>query len=285
MDLSYKFSNVADRYINYILKPRVNKQDREISYMEQWKSFFLVDDIREIKKKDVADARDRFFDHRKGNARGTGKVAVNRAMARLKHFFNVCADQWGLIPSSPATGLKPFEENKTKLAFLTTAEILRLLQECELSKNEDMYLFALMLLVSGARKSEILNLRFEEFNYEEMSAKLSHQKNGTPGKLYFNEEVMGLVKLKRRTEGLLFEHRYIDKGFKNAGRRAGVPAISPHGLRHTFASHFAMSNASSQEVKEALRVSSMAMVMRYAHLTPSHTHGKVAAVTNKWSKL
>lgn len=274
---------MADRYIKYILKPRVNNQDREISYIEQWKAFFLVDDIREIRKKDVADARDRFFEHKQGNSRGTGKVAVNRALARLKHFFNVCSDQWGLIPSSPATGLKPFQENKIKLVFLTTAEIFKLLMECQRSKNKNMYLFGLMLLVSGARKSEILNLRLEQFDYQDMSATLLHQKNGKPGKLYFNEEVMELIKAKRRTSGLLFEHRYLDKGFKNAGRRAGVPDISPHGLRHTFASHFAMSNASSQEVQEALRVSSLGMVQRYAHLTPSHTSGKVANVTKEWS--
>jgi integrase len=43
-----------------------------------------------------------------------------------------------------------------------------------------------------------------------------------------------------------------------------------HDLRHTFASWAVQQGATLQEVKDLLGHSSLAMVMRYAHLSPEH---------------
>ena len=43
-----------------------------------------------------------------------------------------------------------------------------------------------------------------------------------------------------------------------------------HGLRHTFASHFIQTGDNILTLQKILAHSSLAMTMRYAHLSPDH---------------
>lgn len=280
---SLLFENVAERYINYILKPRLNDQAREIKYTRYWIEQFKGMNIAEIERHHVALARDSLLlSKQTTEGRMTGTVAVNRSISRLKHFFNVCAYEWSIIGHSPAKGLKPYKETKVKVVFLTTAEIIKLLDECAKSHNKDLYLAVLMLVVSGARKNEVMTLTFEQLNYEDMSASLLKQKNGNAGKLIFNEEVIRLLKDKDKAKGDVFKHKAIDKGFKAAAKRAGIEKFSIHGLRHTFASHLAINNMSDARLMTALRVSSPQVVRKYAHIAPSTVTTAVRNISANW---
>jgi site-specific recombinase XerD len=53
-----------------------------------------------------------------------------------------------------------------------------------------------------------------------------------------------------------------------ACKLAGVPAITWHVLRHTFASHLAMRGAPLKAIQEPLGHTTIEMTMRYAHLSP-----------------
>jgi integrase len=63
--------------------------------------------------------------------------------------------------------------------------------------------------------------------------------------------------------------------FERAVEAAGIRDFHWHDIRHTFASRLVMSGADLRVVAELLRDSSLAMVMRYAHLAPDY---RLAAV-------
>ncbi len=62
--------------------------------------------------------------------------------------------------------------------------------------------------------------------------------------------------------------------FREAARKAGVLNVSPHTLRHTFASRLVMAGVDLRQVQEFLGHKDIKMTMRYAHLSPEH--GKAA---------
>ena len=58
--------------------------------------------------------------------------------------------------------------------------------------------------------------------------------------------------------------------------RLGIDDFHPHDCRHTFASHLVQRGASLGHVAELLGHTSLQMVMRYAHLAPSHLESTVS---------
>ena len=63
--------------------------------------------------------------------------------------------------------------------------------------------------------------------------------------------------------------------FNFAKQKIGLEDFVPHDCRHTFASHLVQAGASLKAVAELLGHTSLTMVMRYAHLAPSHLDGTV----------
>ena len=64
--------------------------------------------------------------------------------------------------------------------------------------------------------------------------------------------------------------------FKIARKKAGLPDVRVHDLRHTFASHLCMNGVDILTVKELLGHSSVVMTQRYSHLTDHHKADAVA---------
>ena len=88
-----------------------------------------------------------------------------------------------------------------------------------------------------------------------------------------------LVRRGPKESGLVFESDNFDhyrSAWEAAVKRARLEDFRFHDLRHTFASWSVQRGASVQEVKELLGHASLAMTMRYAHLSPEHLRRAVA---------
>lgn len=72
--------------------------------------------------------------------------------------------------------------------------------------------------------------------------------------------------------------------FKATCKRAGMEILSPHVMRHTFASRLIMAEVDLRTVQELMGHKSIAMTIRYAHLSPDHKRAAISALENRLSE-
>lgn len=64
--------------------------------------------------------------------------------------------------------------------------------------------------------------------------------------------------------------KVMENALKYACKKAGLRHVGWHVLRHTFCSHLAMSGADAKTIQEFAGHTTLAMTLRYMHLSPAH---------------
>ncbi len=77
------------------------------------------------------------------------------------------------------------------------------------------------------------------------------------------------------------QYRSIRNLFKSTCERAGLEDVTPHTLRHTFASRLAMAGVDLRTIQELGGWKDLSLVERYAHLTPNHKAKAVELIAHE----
>jgi integrase len=143
-----------------------------------------------------------------------------------------------------------------------------------------------LALATGARRGELLNLRWSDVDLKRGTLTFHQTKNGerraVPLTGYALEVLTQHAQGRRLDTPLVFPDRTgtrpigIREAFEWAVKRAGIANFRFHDCRHCAASYLAMNGASLAEIAEVLGHKTLAMVKRYAHLSEAHTAGVVA---------
>lgn len=212
---------------------------------------------------------------------------VNRELAVLRHMLNK-AVSWELLAASPFSKGKSLQlpEPGHRLRYLTEAEIPMLLEACPA------YLAPLVRLAlhTGMRKSELLNLKWDQVRHNFIHLAGSQTKSGASRAIPLNQEAQAVLEEQRRRHHLKSSYVFptaagapykdIKDGFAAACRRAGIEDFRFHDLRHTFASHLAMAGVSLTTIAALLGHKTLAMTLRYAHLSPGHLQEAVGKLSS-----
>lgn len=179
-----------------------------------------------------------------------------------------------------------FKENRPKDRFLTSEEQAALLNVCKTASWERMYMLVLMALTTGARRGELLRLRWTDIDFGHRTATLKQTKNGKPRLLPLTKPVVEqLMRFREKNDSLIFpssisksqpfafRHHWFD-----ATTKARLPNLRFHDLRHTAASNLVRAGRSLFEVGVLLGHSSTQMTKRYSHLAIHDTREMVDEV-------
>jgi integrase len=179
----------------------------------------------------------------------------------------------------PCRSIERKPENNAKTRFLSDEERVRLLEACRGARWPRLYLLVLMALTTGARKGELLALRWLDVDLDRGQAHCGSTKNGDPKVLPLVPTVVALLRdcEGRKPDALLFgSHRNVRRPFAfeptwlQALKVAKVPNFRFHDLRHSCASLLAREGATLLEIADVLGHRQLAMTKRYSHLTTDH---------------
>lgn len=201
---------------------------------------------------------------------------ANRHLTLVHRMFAL-AIQWGIVERNPCAGVKKFQESPGAERFLSADEVRRLLEALERAPNPVMASAFRMLLFTGLRKREVLDLRWDDVDRERGTVVLRHTKSGRVRTVHLNSAARGeLDAMWARRAG---KHPFVfpgrepkapvaspNKAFRAALRAAKISGCRIHDLRHTYASTLVNSGATLFEVQKALGHSSSQMTQRYSHL-------------------
>jgi integrase len=210
-------------------------------------------------------------------SRRLSNATVNRYKAAISVVFSYACREYGLS-SNPVKNILSKPENNERIRFLSDEERARLFKACRTSQWSKMYLLVLMAITTGARKSELLNLTFNDIDFDRRTAYVLTSKNGQPRILPLTDEVINeLNKFKHQEPRLIFNSELktnksmcFNKQWKKTLSRAEVNNFRFHDLRHSCASLLAQSGASLLEIAEVLGHKQIQVTKRYSHLCIDH---------------
>jgi integrase len=216
-------------------------------------------------------------------------VVANRALAVLSKMLNL-AERWGLRPdgSNPCRHVERYRETKRE-RFLSEAELARLgaaLAAAEQSGAEEpAVVAALRLLVfTGCRLGEVLNLRWADVDLERRALNLADSKTGARAVTLNAPALEVLAGLQRRSEWVIpgrdpsKPYVNLHKPWSRIRDAAKLEGVRVHDLRHSFAAVAAGSGHSLLVIGGLLGHTQAATTKRYAHLSDNPLRAASEAV-------
>ncbi len=201
---------------------------------------------------------------------------ANKALGLLHQIMNQ-AIAAGIVSRNPASGIRK-NAGRTLNRFLSQEEIQRLNQAlnewgCGRLENMQNADIIRLLLLTGCRRSEILNLRWREFHGDTLH--LTNAKTG-PRKVFLNRTAQALIECQPQ-EGSPWvfpspydstrQRKEINTFWAAMRKRAGLDDVRLHDLRHTVASHAVLQGVPLPVVARMLGHSRTAMTLRvYSHV-------------------
>lgn len=284
-------ADLVDRYIEEVLPEHPKTEKNQVVHLKWWRREIGDRPLDEVRPALLVECRNKLRQGATSRGARRSPATVNRYLATLSRVFTLAVREWEWLDQSPMHRLSKLREAPGRSRYLSTDECGRLLCACRRSPNRDLYLAVVLAISTGARRMEVIGLRWRDMDLDRGLITLHVTKNGLSRSIPLQGLALELVrhrKCHRRCDAaggtdLLFPgrrnpHKPADLRvcWANALKAAGIRDFRWHDLRHTAASYLAMHGATLMEISEILGHRSLNMVKRYAHLSVAHTTAVVA---------
>jgi integrase len=213
-----------------------------------------------------------------------GKIkpgTINREIAVLSHIFTK-AIEWGWVDHRPAT-IKRLKEDSGRIIYLTVEQIEKLLKFAAGDQSIQLYPFMRIGFDTSMRQMEILSIRLEHINLEQLVFYIPKAKAGAreqPMTAKLGEYLTTYLGTLQPGEQWLFPspdakdgHTVnINKPFRRCVAAAGldIKQVVRHTMRHTAITHLVQAGVDLPTVKRISGHKSLAMVEKYSHQNGTH---------------
>jgi integrase/recombinase XerD len=225
------------------------------------------------------------------NRKGYRETTTARKVAALKSFFSFLVMN-GEIDEDPTESLGSPRVGRTLPKCLSEDEVKRLLDEASKAGTPESQRDATileLLYATGLRVSELVSLNIQDIDLQESYVRCwgkgsreriayLYPKALSELKEYLAGARVALLGGRKNEQALFVNHRgerltrqWVWNILKSYSKKAGInERITPHTLRHSFATHLLQNGASLRHVQELLGHSSISTTQVYTHLTDDH---------------
>ena len=259
------FADLTAQYLErHAPRKRSARDDRGM--LQTHLAIFRTRKLTDLSRNDVA----RFH----ATVGATTPYRANRLVALLRKMFNLARD-WGLYAGeNPATHI-PFFREESRDRFVQPEELPRLLQAIAEEPNIYVRTVLLTALLTGARRAEVLTMRWEEVSLTRAEWRIPHTKAGRPHLLPLPHALVTLLRRVPRVDGVPYVflgqdgtgHLHdIKRAWDRIRTKAGIPDVRFHDLRRTVGSWLAGSGESLSLIGKVLNHRDVSTTAIYARL-------------------
>lgn len=212
----------------------------------------------------------------RGGQTSGGAGVAGRAISTLRSLLNH-ARRLGLIESSPANGVRVMASNRMK-RHLSAGEVRHLgkvMTRMERDGEHPTGIAAIRtLLLTGFRRMEVLAMRKEWIDADGNCIAFPDTKSGPQMRVVGDAALLHLTTTARQSQSLYVfpadwgEGHFVGvvRVLERVCKEAGLERITPHALRHTFASLAAAMGFSELTIAGLLGHGPRGVTQRYVHL-------------------
>ncbi|CAN5520401.1 site-specific integrase [soil metagenome] len=209
-------------------------------------------------------------------AEGLAPATVEKIRAIFGRSFEL-ARQWGMAGSekNPARGITRKPINNARDRYLNAAEVKRLMEAVAASRNTQLKHIIGMLLLTGARVSELLKAEWKDVSVERKVWLIPTSKTGKARHVPLSQAAIDLIGTVPRFKNCpyllpnpdtLKPFVTIKHGWQHARDEAKLPDLRIHDLRHSAASFMINAGIDLFAVGRVLGHADHKSTMRYSHL-------------------
>lgn len=295
----HTLAQTIERYFKEVLAHRDNPINQK-TYLKYWKEVLGDYRLADVTPALIVEHRNALVGMQNKYGRVIGLATANRYSQSLGHVFTVAMKEWGWVSQNPLANIAKYKEPRGRVRFLSDDERAALLEACKQSDNPFLHTVVVLALSTGARKMEILSLKWQDIDFERSQIILHETKNDERRVLPLQGFALGLMKEQAKVRRpdcdyvfpskkaskdshgvIIYQPIDIRTAWENVLKNAGIENFRFHDLRHSAASYLAMNGASLAEIAEVLGHKTLQMVKRYAHLSEAHTHSVVAKMNER----
>lgn len=260
----YKLKTLKNNFLKYSEQNRkVYKQD--VGRLRIASVFFSDDRYADsIKRKNVEDFKAWLISKNKS------KKTVNMYIGIFRVMYNLAIKD-ELVSKNPFLKETEFKLEPTKIRYLSDEEQKKLI-----NASTDCFMpIILFALNTGLRKSNIIDLKWEDVDFNFNTIEITKNKGNKYIKLPMNPVVIEVLKSIKRTSEYVFINPITDRQWStssfsrewnNIRNKAEMSNLKFHELRHTFCTRLVKNKTPMPVVKELMTHSDVKTTMVYTHV-------------------
>lgn len=275
------YKEAIERFIQYLAVEKGLTKATMIAYLDDLKCFhdiFHVEDTKDYQGLQLSDFSMKMAQD------GLSPSTIVRRISTLHSYF-CFLEQEKLFKDTIPTVIKP-KLIASLPSVLTIEEIDALLEQPDLSKDEGIRDKAMIevMYASGLRVTELINLRIDQVHFQKGIIKVfgkGHKERLVPiGEFALDQLMLYLENVRYKYDnkkskyvflnrmGFPISRQYFFMQIRKYALKAGITTtVSPHTLRHSFATHLLERGAELRAVQEMLGHRNIATTQIYTHVS------------------